>query len=53
MKNLPKYQDTKIMQQETCKIIFTLKIIKIIGKIFQDKEIQLFLNKLISQEIRR
>ena len=49
IKNLSKCQETMIIQQETYEGICTIKIIiKSMVLIHQDKEIQVFFNKLIS-----
>ena len=51
MKNLFKSQEIMILQLETLyNICITKIIIKSLALISQDKQIQAFLNKLISQE---
>ena len=51
MKNLLKCQEMMTVQQETYYIICIIKIIiDLLAFIYQDKQIKIFLNKLILQE---
>ena len=54
MKSLFKYQEMMTKQQKTYQIFYIIKtIISLSVKIYEDKEIQIFLNKIILNKIQK
>ena len=54
MKSLFKYQEMMTKQQKTYQIFYIIKtIISLSVKIYEDKEIQIFLNKMILNKIQK